>query len=354
MSELLVFFGAGASKALANIPTMKDMVPLFEQELKQEPQMVELYSGIVDALREPYADRLDLEAVFSVLNGIASGRTFEDIGFHATYEAKRLGVPASKPPSSDIQAVAGKLMMKFENFVARKCEMAPEAKTGLIKLYSQFTDILPASDKAKGQVIPFHEEDPIWYSRSHWAFYTTNYDLCIENVCSDARIEIERGSDYDRGLDRRIVRPERLGLDTFKIVKLHGSLSWYRRKDGMQLEYPEGVPTRESIEGRVMLYPIEEKAMYEEPYIILINHFRQDLKKARRWLFIGYRFNDPFLLRIIQYCSHKEKRVGLVHPRAADLIETRLKQVDAAKTAFVRTFGDDILLGELQNWLTSS
>jgi hypothetical protein len=146
-----------------------------------------------------------------------------------------------------------------------------------------------------------------------------------------------------------------LAGDKLKIVKLHGSLSWHRREDGLQLEYPEGVPTRDKTKGRVMIYPIEEKAMYEEPYIILINHFRQDLRKAPRWLFIGYRFNDPFLLRIMEYSSDNKKRIAVLHPQAAKLIETRLKDVNGAKSPFEKRFGDDaVLLGEIGNWLTSS
>jgi len=348
MPKLLIFFGAGASKAFADIPTMKDMVPLFENELKGEPEMLYLYSEIVGSLKEVCPDRLDLEAVFSTLHGIANGRTVKDLGFHATFEAKRLGVFSVPPPSPETQRIGQRLLKKFEDFVTSECEIRPISEENLFKLYSRFSELLPAGAKDK----KLYAGHNIWFS-PEWAIYTTNYDLCIETVCREAGIEINRGSVYDSRFDRRILRPDVLKAEGFKIVKLHGSLSWYRRQDDVEVEYPEGAPTRgteaQRIRERVMLYPIEEKAMYEEPYIVLISHFRQDLKTAPKWLFIGYRFNDPFLLRIIEYCSNNEKRVGVLHPEAQMLIQERLTNVRGTKTPFEGRFEEDSLLQSIRN-----
>ena len=101
-----------------------------------------------------------------------------------------------------------------------------------------------------------------------------------------------------------------------------------------------------------MLYPIEEKAMYDEPYIVLINSFREDLRLAPAWLFVGYRFNDPFLLRVIEYCSDTSKRIGIIHPEAEGIIRSRLGNVHGQKKAFPRRFAnDDTLLREISTWL---
>jgi hypothetical protein len=160
----------------------------------------------------------------------------------------------------------------------------------------------------------------------------------------------------------RILPPEQLVQEGFRIIKLHGSLSWYRRKDGLLVEYPDGKPTRETesqqIQESLMIYPIEEKALHEEPYIILMNAFRRHLRTSKKWLFIGYRFNDPFLLRMIEYCSDSTKKIGLIHPDADNLMRTRLSEVSGLKRGFGDKF-DRILsdqsdhFRDLKNWLLS-
>lgn len=207
-----------------------------------------------------------------------------------------------------------------------------------------------------GNVVTFFT---IWYSPA-WAFYTTNYDTCIERICMEARIPIANGFEYDQGNRRSLFRPRQLILSTlgegsaFRIVKLHGSVSWYRLKDGSLIDFPEGAPPRGAVDGRVMLYPIEEKKMYEEPHILLLNAFREDLKNTPKWLFIGYRFNDPFLLRIIEYCSDKGKKMAVVHPQAEEIIRARLKEVHAQITPIPRKFSDDdTVIGEIGNWMKS-
>lgn len=358
MPQLLIFLGAGASKAFANIPTMKEMVDLFEEEIREEKDMLRLYSSVVDALKDMYPERIDLEAVFTVLNGIATGRTLRDLGFLATYEAKRLGVTLASSVDPETQTLAKRLLKKYEEFIASSAEIKEGSKANLFELYRMFSEIPPPSNKQK---VSFEGHD-LWWS-GQWAVYTTNYDLCIETICSDAGIEIQRGSYFDSRINRRILRPDytqtgtNLGSDNvFKIVKLHGSLSWYRRKDGLELEYSEGVPTRDLLQGRIMLYPLEEKALYEEPYILLVNYFRQDLKLAPKWLFIGYRFNDPFLLRIIEYCSRTGKSIGVIHPDATNLINTKLDTVLGSKQGFDAKF-DDLVMGrsnqleDFRKWL---
>jgi hypothetical protein len=370
MPEVLVFFGAGSSKAFANIPTMQEMVPLFDERLRKEnSQITNLYYSVRQLIESCYPDRVDIEAICSVLSGIAEGRTVDDHGFHAAYEARRLlggRVSGGRQPT-EIQDTAKVLLHKLQEFVASSCEIEESFKKNLVALYSKFTSILPPQitypRPSAGQEIPYCRDHPAYYSPS-WAFYTTNYDLCIETVCREARIEVVNGFRYDKGRDRRIFDPETLSRhnsitgkseDFFKIIKLHGSISWYRLASGLMVDYPEGMPTRDRPQGRLMLYPIEEKAMYEEPYLVLLNCFREDLRKARKWLFIGYRFNDSIFRRMIEYCSESNKSVGVVHPEADEIIRTRLTNVQAPITPFQKKFADDDqLFTEIGNWVRAS
>jgi len=362
LASIIVFLGAGSSKAFADIPTMKEMVPLFQEEIRSSSSFP-LYSDIVDTLKEIHPTGVDLEAVFSVLNGIVQKRTLRDAGSFVAYRVRKAGVPVDQPfadePNDFKQQLKEKytkgqeameLFREFQAFVNSKCEVQQTKEEGLLKLYSRFSDMLPSGAKA----YKTRRELKLWYARD-WAFYTTNYDLCVETICRQAEITLNRGVRFDQASARNILQPEILDVDEFKIVKLHGSISWYRRADEKMVEYPDGKPTRPSeagaIKESVMLYPIEEKAMYEEPYVILLNIFRKDLRNAPKWLFIGYSFNDPVLLRIIEYCSDDAKKIAIVHPEASRLLATKLQGVRGSKAVFERKFGDDTLMGELGSFL---
>jgi hypothetical protein len=355
LPDLIFFFGAGASKAFANIPTMKDMVADFEKEIEDDNELKGLYQRICQIIGKRYPGRLDLEAVFSVLNGIASDRKLGDYGFHAAYEASRRSVdPTPRPPTE--QAVAKKLIERYEEFIIKSCEIDEKNIYHMLRLYSRLLEKAPGT-RNQGQATKY-SKDPIWWSQT-WAFYTTNYDTCIERICMEAGITIENGFQYDPGKRRSFFSPRNLIMSTlggnaFKIVKLHGSVSWYRLKDGSLIDFPEGVPPKGTVEGRVMLYPIEEKKMYEEPHIILLNAFREDLKGTPKWLFIGYRFNDPFLMRIIEYCSDPSKKMAIVHPNAEEIIKTRLTDVRGQITPISRRFSDEAtVIGEIGSWMMS-
>lgn len=349
-TSLVVFFGAGASKAFADIPTMQEMVPLFEEEIKPDTEMYNLYSDIREKISETFPDRLDLEAVFSVLNGVAGGFTLKDHGFHVAYEASRLKASVSEGPAPETLVIAKRLQQEFERFIMEKCEIQKERIANLVKLYSKFSMTLDDTDE--------HGRHSRARVREDWAFYTTNYDLCIEKACEELKIGIDNHFHHRDPPNRRVFSPNRTnprpgGGDYFQIGKLHGSISWWRLHNGMLIDVPEAsMPARDRPEERLMIYPIEEKTLYELPYIELINFFQQDLQKAANWLFIGYRFNDPYLLRVIEYCSDENKKVGIVHPDANSLKEIKLNNVRGTVEPFSELFRDDnTLLKKIGDWL---
>src|SRR5438046_7124475 len=142
MADPLFFFGAGSS-ARFGIPTMKDMVLQFKDELSKQSgkdidEEVQLYVGVEDILRNDF-NRVDLEAVFSVIDGIAGGLTPKELGYLATFFVRRARDPTLfNPPSPEIQNSARRLLGKFQDFVKRVCWVKPEMLNEIMSAYVNF------------------------------------------------------------------------------------------------------------------------------------------------------------------------------------------------------------------------
>jgi len=112
-----------------------------------------------------------------------------------------------------------------------------------------------------------------------------------------------------------------------KLVKLHGSVSWMIEPDGTVTE-EESIPAR-SLVGRryvgpMMIYPIQQKELYVDPYISMFAQLNTELASKTNWLVIGYSFNDPVITEIFVRNSEPRKKILLVHPEADRILSAKL------------------------------
>ena len=134
MTDLL-FLGAGASKPFG-IPTMKEMVTTFEEYLKKnDPKGFNFYSQIKKSLEKGYGYfRVDIESVFSVIQGIADETTPEKMGYFAYYYITKNNIN-SKFTKDEIEQ-AKKLKTELEKFIKEVCSSKLENSKKLI-VYNQ-------------------------------------------------------------------------------------------------------------------------------------------------------------------------------------------------------------------------
>ena len=86
----LIFLEKGASRSF-EIPTMTEMVQKFEEYLKaNNSKDMMLYSEIKKTLSKGYdVSQIDIESIFSVLEGIAKDVTPEQMGHFPAYYMKK-------------------------------------------------------------------------------------------------------------------------------------------------------------------------------------------------------------------------------------------------------------------------
>ncbi len=339
MANLLWFIGAGASAAFG-IPTMQKMVTDFEQELKERASQAEidLYEDVRSFLIANLGRPVDLEAVFSVIDSIISWSP-DRVGPSALYHAVRSlvpklrgggevsdAIPRLSTPTPDQVETARTLRQRFEELVRSKCEI-PEAE--LSHVQTAYRTVFERVGQQVGGA-SWHGNTPV----SDWPIFTTNYDPVLERYWVDfAKYPLNTGFSWNEVAGMKVSNPDQLRSgNSVRLFKLHGSITWLNDPDyGLteQRVVPKDMKkwTGSRFLGQVMLYPIEEKALFVDPYMTMFLQLNRELATTPYWFVIGYSFGDRFIREIFMRNSKQGVRLVLLHPHADQIA----KQLDGFK-----------------------
>jgi len=326
---------------------MQEMVEEFERELPKTgaEDGTKLYQDVRGFLHANLGRRVDLEAVFSVIDSIINW-SVDRIGPAAIYHS--LGMADSNtlkalanqelrkllPPSKEIVDYAIQLRERFERFTRAKCEI-PEESLGKIEetyeqLFKYFGDRIGGQSYG-GRLI------------GDWSIFTTNYDPALEHYWVDfAKVPLNTGFQYDDVAGMKVSNTDLFRNQGLKLLKLHGSITWLNDPEyGLteQRIIPRDMKkaTGSRFLGQVMLYPIEEKELYFEPYLSMFQQLNRQLASTQMWVVIGYSFADRFIREIFVHNSRKGTRMVLLHPHAKD-VSSRLSgfrgRLDLLQTKF--------------------
>ena len=239
------------------------------------------------------------------------------------------------------------LRERFERFTRSKCEV-PEDSLGKI-------------EEAYGRLFKYFGERT--GGRSHgewvvdeWPLFTTNYDAVLEHFWIDfARVPLNTGFVYDSVAASRISRPDAFHNQGLRLFKLHGSITWLNDPiHGLteQSIIPRDMrkATGSRFLGQVMLYPIEEKELYFEPYLTMFQQLNRELASTQMWVVIGYSFADRFIREIFIHNSSKGTRMVLLHPSAKD-VAARLSGFKGRLEIVESKFGEgDLMVAPQMLW----
>jgi len=338
-SDVVFFFGAGAS-APFGIPTMKQFVVDFEEYLNENATRNEqnVYADIKETLEKRLKRQADLEAVFTVINGIIdyNPERHDLLSLYAVSEFKK-----PFPTKQDIPTCK-LLREKFQTFVKEKCVIPDESFDKIRNVYQDFFNRFAL------ELPPRNLGSNDDYAYDHdWAIFTTNYDMCLEHYWRHVvGIGIDTGFVSDDARAIRVLRSERFlvfGDHRLRLVKLHGSVSWKIGKGTGEIT-EEDIPMGRSITGRrfagdMMLYPIAEKELYFDPYISMLLRLNRELASKSVWVVIGYSFNDPVVREIFLRKSNLRKHLILVNPKANEVCENRLHEMKGKLILMEKKFG---------------
>jgi hypothetical protein len=320
--EPLFFFGAGASKPF-DIPTMKEMVLEFQKELADTPgsgvrSEVRMYSQVAGSLKQTFG-RVDLESVFTVVDAIAQGKSLKDLGYFATFLAKdRRSKSLLRPPLREEQQTAQRLRARFEGYVKKVCWVKPGKLNTILSTYlAFFNEVYRATDGPQSQ---FTHDGTMYFYNPLWDFFTTNYDNVLETLWRSGirQAALNSGFQYDSASASEIWNPQRLSQQNLRLVKLHGSVTWWREESTGNIvekdQPPDATYLARKYGAQIILYPIQQKDAFVPPYFDMFYVLRQSLAQTRKWIVIGYSFGDEIIRSMFARASLPNSTLVLVHP----------------------------------------
>lgn len=357
--SIVIFLGAGASKPFG-IPTMKEFVDKLDMtEIRKIYEITDdefaLYQRIQGVVRRYFEQKTDFEAIYTVIDCLSRSAPFIDRDsmiqtfYYDTYirscftrineELDMLALEHELTSSChEYTDVASRLRMKIERFLKDQCMVKRKYTKKIETIYDDFFNCL----------------NKVFGVKNFW-IYTTNYDRCVEYYFTDYRGKtIETGFRHDDNLHKWILDPTRFYSKGLKLIKIHGSITFWRNKRLNEIEELKGDPIAqyvpEDYEGQTMWLPIEEKKMYTYPYLDMFRALKKDLRETENWIVIGHSFNDSIIRQIFVECSKNENKVLIVlkdEKEAKDVIARNLHNVRGDLIASQNKFGDEELSKEL-------
>jgi hypothetical protein len=166
---------------------------------------------------------------------------------------------------------------------------------------------------------------------------TTNYDLVVDNYYAETDKPLRRGFEedaHDKILNLRRIQT-RSTEDEIQYVQLHGSIDWWLRDRDNQIvlrENPESF-RGERYPGQIMVYPIYEKYISQDPYFSLYSYFRRLLYSRDIYIVIGYSFRDPSINNAFRDAlrNKSESRMIIVNPNKTNILKRVEENFPATK-----------------------
>lgn len=361
----MLFLGAGASKAIG-LGDLRDLTVKVRKELDKRGYE-NMFGKITRRLES--ADRkhrffnegeIDLEVILSILNATVNRMgALKELGPFAIYlntftNKRKLSLHTKEDDLNKIRKIIGKVISRsLINY-----------NKGKAKKYYQPLFQISFDLNHKYKTKTGHTSQPPLFEH----IVTTNYDRIIENLYEDADMHgrpPRMGFKEDVRTQERYLDTDGLitgkyqygtGNNHIEYLKLHGSIDWWVRRSDRQIIQREHAKSLrgERYPEQIMVYPVYEKHISQDPYFSLHYYFRNLLYYNDVYLVIGFSFRDPSINNAFRdaLINKPASRMIVVSSNKKN-IEKRLNDnFPKGKIDFVESqFGDNDLPSQIKDRL---
>jgi hypothetical protein len=328
--QVMIFVGAGASASFG-YPTTEQFIDRLEKTIlasvtKSGARLAEgkLLSDIL-TLRHVK----DVEHVLEILQSL---QVFEKHPIKEFREKFKISIamPSISNNLDDFLAVAKGLEDEIKSYVYQQYQFAPET-----------------IDQVNSTYKPFLEQISLYTGHNEIPIFTTNYDRVVEKYCQKNGVICIDGfrdlktEEYE-WCPEEFRRSEKTPV--IKLFKLHGSLNWRRRYDGMPVKIgsEERVLESKQFKENILIYPAEKSKPEIEPFKTLHEKFEEYYKNSDVCIFVGFAFRDEYLNNVIAR-GLENRKIIIVSLEARELRKLLVKKL---KVKSHRIFGVEGSFGE--------
>jgi len=295
-SPIILFLGAGASVPLGK-PAMKEFVERIAAEITVSDD-ASLLSTLISVRGYDLESILgDLET-FLNLQYISS---FVIDGQKSAYEVNRNQVASLR------SLMRHSIIREYRSIDAEKA----------VAVYKPLFDTIFSHLDSSTRCLPI---------------FTTNYDLAIENFCSNQCMQYDFTDGMEEMLRETFWNPLEFELLRIRppnrqivLFKLHGSVNWIRlTANGKIVQVPMYDVFDSDEYQNAIIYPAGNKVATSEPYLTGYHYFARCCEHAKLIIAIGYSFRDYEALASLLMARqvNEELKLILLSPNTYDVLKT--------------------------------
>lgn len=301
--KILIFAGAGASKAVAS-----DLYPTtieFFDELPPATKSNSLFSMIEKFVRKNRSDvQIDIELILWRLQELR--------------EFCSQAVDQSQLPGWALGRLSEALELKGQNVghldtIARTAESKLKRLIGEInaRVYGLYSKV-PTSQQLQNNWTPLL--DGLSRLEHQVDIVTTNYDMIIESALDGNKLADTgwRGN-VIRSVDTELWTADSGTREKGLLTKLHGSVNW-TRKDENQI-YVSDPLFKGSHDAHVIIYPGFKGRPSDPTFQIFHSYFQKSLAGATVVIFIGFAFRDDYINDICERSITTQTSTFVINPQ---------------------------------------
>lgn len=273
-SEVVFLVGAGISTPIG-IPDMKGMYKAYMD--KKQSGLSSIDEKTCQYFNQELKVAPDLEEFLLAANSI--------IDFHNSDLNQFVMKRVSKQKSSS----------KFKTFnekLTANLDEIENVKYGILKFLS---DTCFKFNREKALDINHGFVSAL--SKLGYPVYSTNYDPAFEHVAMNKGIRLNDNFIHS---SQRWLWNEKIDFDQtngFKLIKLHGSVTWYRDDSNTieKIDYDTGFNNVGEEVTKIVIFPTKFKDIYEQNFFALYLHFLNSLAHSKVLIVAGHSLRDDYL-----------------------------------------------------------
>lgn len=271
--KVALFLGAGASVFAGQPATAKLMEILRERIRDDGAEIGEITKTIVNS-----TDYTDIEQLYDGIDRMLDMRDAK----HDTHNIKPI-IRALHDSGGEFKTALDeleRLKSVINGILHEKLVVDAGARGSIADVYDMVRS-----------VIKDHVADGFWV-------FTTNYDMVVEAYAKEIHRELVNGFQQRQSNDDVWVNEwDGQTKNPVYLVKLHGSVNWYREGKRILADKDGGKGTTDN---SVLIAPTEGPKDYGEPFRELKERFEEEMKDVDTLLVIGFSYRDEEIVKIIR------------------------------------------------------